>query len=249
MRNSTGGISWHWLAWRHQNLWKPTTLQIEHALKTHSTKATVLIVIGASAGWMMPTSWLVQFEKIITIDIDPLAGWLFKTRHGSALSQAGRKLSHLRGDGLLLLSQLKRTYPDALFWFDNVLGQLRFLADRSNRANETQQRISQLKLQLKNCEWGSLHDRYSGAVNPNQTTQLAAWLSPSPVDLSSENGQQWLRKIGAKGAWLDHLTQDVFAPGTQVANIFWPFRKDYGHWLELGFAPTNDGARPCPCMN
>ena len=106
--NHTGGMAWHWLAWRSQARWAPTSLAIEKWLLAnaeafkpgHVKGQPSLLLIGASAGWMMPSQWLKQFAKVDTYDIDPLAAVLFKWRHGAALKSAGTELHCHKRDAL-----------------------------------------------------------------------------------------------------------------------------------------------------
>ncbi|MEY4663053.1 MAG: hypothetical protein RLZZ239_1526, partial [Pseudomonadota bacterium] len=58
-----------------------------------------LVLMGASAGWMLPTLWLQQFEEIHAWDIDPLAAPLFKWRHARELQRHGTTLQFHTGDG------------------------------------------------------------------------------------------------------------------------------------------------------
>ena len=111
-----------------------------------------LVLIGPSAGWMLPTEWLTQFEEVHAWDIDPLAAPLFRWRHGQALKRAGTRLNLHTGDGLAQLDELTRTLPSAFFWFDNVLGQLRF-TDPSPDA--VVQRLKNLQRQLQRVAWGN----------------------------------------------------------------------------------------------
>ena len=85
--NLTGGPAWHWQAWRSEKAWAPTVDALETWLLAQTTPETprTLLLIGASAGWMMPHLGLQQFKESHTFDIDPLAGHLFKWRHGKKL--------------------------------------------------------------------------------------------------------------------------------------------------------------------
>ena len=89
--NVTGGLFWHWQAWRSQAAWKPTVDSLEAWLKLQTKGQTpdTLVIIGASAGWMMPVGWLCQFKEVHTFDIDPLAAPLFRWRHGQELLAPG----------------------------------------------------------------------------------------------------------------------------------------------------------------
>jgi hypothetical protein len=67
-----------------------------------------LVPIGASAGWMLPTAWLSQFDEIHAWDIDPLAAPLFRWRHERTLKRQGTALHLHTGDGLALLPDIMR---------------------------------------------------------------------------------------------------------------------------------------------
>ena len=190
-----------------------------------------LVLIGGSAGWMLPTEWLIQFEEVHAWDIDPLAAPLFRWRHGQALKREGTRLNLHTGDGLAQLDELTRTIPTAFFWFDNVLGQLRF-TDPSPDAVE--QRLNHLQRQLKTVAWGSVHDRMSGPHTPGTHFSVARH-SVAGWAMETLEGQTWLLQMGAISPWLDHLTEGVLPKGTPVQHTAWPFKPRYAHWLEMGW--------------
>ncbi|MEY4662535.1 MAG: hypothetical protein RLZZ239_1008, partial [Pseudomonadota bacterium] len=110
-------------------------------------------------------------------DIDPLAAPLFKWRHARELQRHGTTLQFHTGDGLAQLAELVQRMPQAFFWFDNVLGQLRFIeppvAHRAPHAaprpqthhdpsDATHRRLKALQKTLAPVSWGSVHDRMSG---------------------------------------------------------------------------------------
>lgn len=190
-----------------------------------------LVLIGGSAGWMLPTEWLTQFEEVHAWDIDPLAAPLFRWRHGQALKRAGTRLNQHTGDGLAQLDAWTRTLPSAFFWFDNVLGQLRF-TDPSPDA--VAQRLNHLQRQLKGLAWGSVHDRMSGRHTPGTHFPVACH-SVAGLAMETPEGQAWLLQMGAISPWLDHLTEGVLPQGTPVQYTAWPFKPRYAHWLEMGW--------------
>jgi hypothetical protein len=235
--NLTGGLAWHWLAWRSKARWAPTSQAIENwLLSTAQTSSPSnpenrpsLLLIGASAGWMMSSLWLQKFAKVDTFDIDPRAALLFKWRHGKALQASGTELHCNTRDALQDLPALLSANPEACVFFDNVLGQLRF----QNPATDWQQverRLKQIKVHLKGREWGSLHDRMSGPC-----TQPIALDSALPVRHPDWHDQHWLTQLDAQSPWLDHLTQDVFPTGVSVQNFAWNFSANYRHWLQAGW--------------
>ena len=190
-----------------------------------------LVLIGGSAGWMLPTEWLIQFEEVHAWDIDPLAAPLFRWRHGQALKREGTRLNLHTGDGLAQLDEWTRILPTAFFWFDNVLGQLRF-TDPSPDAVE--QRLKNLQRQLKSVAWGSVHDRMSGPHTPGTHFSVARH-SVAGLAMETPEGQAWLLQMGAISPWLDHLTEGVLPKGTPVQHTAWPFKPRYAHWLEMGW--------------
>ena len=235
--NLTGGIAWHWLAWRSQARWASTSQAIEHWLlnQAHVFKASgvanqpSLLLIGASAGWMMSTQWLQQFARVDTFDIDPWAAPLFKWRHGAALKRHGVALHCHTCDALQDLPRLLSAHPKACVFFDNVLGQVRF-QHPANDWQVVEKKLQQLKVTLKGREWGSVHDRMSGP-----TLEDIPAGSTLPVRHPDWHDQHWLTQLNAQSPWLDHLTHSVFPAGVQVQDFAWNFSPRYRHWLQAAW--------------
>jgi hypothetical protein len=232
--NLTGGLHWHWRAWRAGARWDSIRSDIENWLLSHTLESDHLILIGASAGWMMSDAWLSRFKTVDTWDIDPLAAMLFKWRHARVLRQQGVHLQCHTSDAITLLPQLLNEHPKAIFFFDNVLGQIRF---QTHTIAQAEKRLQAITHTLRGRTWGSVHDRMSGPVE-------RAWMNtPMPGAHTAISGdknegtqtQQWLGQLGAKSPWLDHLTGDIFAPGTAITNMAWPMQTAYWHWLQAGW--------------
>ena len=235
--NLTGGPAWHWQAWRSEKAWAPTVDALETWLLAQTTPETprTLLLIGASAGWMMPHLWLQQFKEIHTFDIDPLAGHLFKWRHGKKLQAHGVRLACHTQNALANLPALLKTHPQACVFFDNVLGQLRFNSTDIKLVEKNMTRCVQA---LKGREWGSVHDRMSGPVSGELALSLAkgAALPQTSGHLDKgEDAQKWLTSIQAQSPWLDHLTGKVFEREIAVHNMAWAFKPNYWHWLQAGW--------------
>ncbi len=233
--NPSGGFFWHLRAWRSQALWQATRLQIGQWLAQVKPRAPELLLIGASAGWMMDSAWLQGFSRVRTFDMDPLAAPLFRARHGRALQASRTELHCHTSDALAHLPTLLQAHPASAVLFDNVLGQLRF---HCRSVAETGERIERLKHALQRREWGSLHDAYSGAIRaawPVQDQPAMRCGPDAPTSAEAAANAAWLRQMGAQGDWLDHLTADVFAPGTALHHIAWPYRPSYCHWLQAGW--------------
>jgi hypothetical protein len=231
LANPTGGWWWHARAWRRQRSWQATTRQMQDWWLQTAPAAQRLVLIGASAGWMMSDAWLTRHREIETWDIDPWARRLFEWRHGQALRSAGVRWTHHAGDAWLQTEAWLRASAESVFWFDNVLGQLRFALE----LDLARKRIEAVKHLMQGTRWGSVHDRYSGPLAQPCAKGAAPWRSTSGVDLEDRAAQDWLHGWGARAPWLDHLTERVFESATPVLNLAWPIQPNWGHWLELGW--------------
>jgi hypothetical protein len=240
-RNPSGGLLWHWRGWRNQTRWEPTREQIANWLSTIEPETERLLLIGASAGWMLPMAWLLRFKHLEIWDLDPWAPWFFRRRHGGALKQAGVTWRYHTGDALARLPELLVQDPQAFVFFDNVLGQLRFMQKAkpaSEQVRQTEQALQQAVAQLQGRHWASIHDRLSGPVD-DISAQRGMLSARTGLVMPDERQQlrsdrAWLNILGAQGEWLDHLTATVFPPGQTVKDMAWPFRPRYWHWLQAG---------------
>lgn len=236
--NPSGGLAWHWRAWRRQQDWAPTRAAIAHWLASGTPTNRHLLLLGPSAGWMLPTDWLQRFESVTAVDLDPWARRLFALRHGRRLSAAGVRWRYLTQDALSTLPALLEEHPEACVLFDNLLGQLRFHAGKLASAADTaamEARLQALTGLLKGREWGSLHDLVSGPVSRTLSADESAIFPPVRMSFAGEAVASGLFPVGAQGPWLDHLTAKVLPPGTPVQRMAWRFSADYGHVLEAGW--------------
>ena len=141
----TGGLNWHVHAHYAQARWQPTLHLIEQFLANVTPQSEHLLLIGGSAGWMMPHSWLRRFKRIDAYDIDPLAQSLFNWRHGRALRHSNTQITHHRQDAMVHLPDILAQHPQASIWFDNMLGQHRY---RIRNEVQVEQDLSALKTTL-----------------------------------------------------------------------------------------------------
>ena len=244
----TGGLNWHVHAARSLHRWLPTRELIAQFLAQVQPTQTHLVLIGCSAGWMLPTPWLARFQQIDVYDIDPLVPFLFGLRHARALKAQGVHIHYHRSDAIAGLPLLLQEHPDACLWFDNVLGQLGF---RLGDEDMAERQLRQLKTMLKGRSWGSLHDVYSGPIDPDlplPSCEPVMWTRLD--DLQEEKArvrmdqqeishadaaQALLSKLNATGVWHDHSTQAVFDKGTLTTMLPWAFKPRYWHWLQAAW--------------
>lgn len=248
--NPSGGLRWHWRAWRSAASWSPTSAHIAAWLASVQPRSKKLLLLGPSAGWMLPTEWLLRFESIDAMDLDPFAGWLFGWRHGAALKAAGIRWHYQTGDALAELPRLLTAHPRACVLLDNLLGQLRFHAPAwQDPMVYTSQKLAEIKRTLHGREWGSLHDFLSGPAQGLSLGQAfpSARRSVAGQDAERQADVAWLAAAKPQGEWLDHLTDQVFTDGTLVQDIPWAFSPDYWHWLQAGWVqPLGMSAESSP---
>jgi hypothetical protein len=174
----TGGLSWHWSAYRARHAWAPSKEAIEQFLLTYKPQTQELLLIGGSAGWMMSSKWLSQFKQITIIDIDPLARFFFQYVHGRALKQSDTSWRFERRDALQELPLLLKSHPNALVFFDNVLGQQ---CIRLKDEALVERLLSRIKQTLKERAWGSIHDVYSGPIDSDPLPTKATLITPNNI--------------------------------------------------------------------
>ena len=247
--NPSGGLFWHWHAWRHKAQWADTCDDIALWLRempaspsspAASSKSDELLILGASAGWMMSSDWLQGFARVTTFDLDRWAAPLFRWRHGAALRASGTTLHCHTADALTQLDTVLQAHPRALVLLDNVLGQLRF---HTPSVDEASARIARIAKRLHGRRWGSVHDAFSGRTLRKPGTGLPAMqrsLQPARTPEGKAPARavalgRFSRQLQAQGDWLDHLTDQVFPTGTPVHHMAWAYRPGYCHWLQAGW--------------
>ena len=234
----TGGLNWHLHAFQSQKRWKPTVAHIEHFLLRCQPRHTHLLLIGCSAGWMMPTAWLTQFTQIDAYDIDPIAQRLFNWRHGRALRNSQTHITHHRQDAMAHLPELLAKHPQASIWFDNMLGQHRY---RIRDEVQVEQDLRALKITLAGRDWGSVHDLLSGHTLATRAQNLRLQdirRNVHPSDMDAAFNQSLVQSLQAQGIWFDHLTSHVFADDAPTTLIPWEFKPRYWHWLQAGWVTS-----------
>lgn len=244
----TGGLNWHVHAAQSLQRWLPTRELIAQFLAQVEPGSSKLVLIGCSAGWMLPTPWLARFKQIEVYDIDPLVPVLFGLRHARHLKAQGVQVRYHRSDAIAGLPSLLQQHPDACLWFDNVLGQLGF---RLGDEDMAERQLRQLKTMLKGRSWGSLHDVYSGPIDaglPLPQVQALPWtrLDDQPEEQAqvkmnqqtmshADAAQALLGQLNATGVWHDHSTQEVFEKQTLTSMMPWAFKPRYWHWLQAAW--------------
>ncbi len=246
VRDTTGGLRWHWRAFLRRRHWRAASERIADWLDSTRPASTQLLLIGGSAGWMMSGRWLQRFARIDLVDIDPHAPRLFRFNHGRALRASGTELHFLQEDAMAGLERLLDRHPDASVFFDNVLGQHMY---RVRDIERTEAELDRIALRLAGRDWGSLHDLFSGPADPRAApaTPVLGFDAQRDADGLTVAGlygtplhRTLLAQLGGHGEWVDHLTTGVFPVGTCSRLIGWSFLPTYAHWLQAGWVAGPD---------
>lgn len=212
----SGGLAWHWRAWRGAQRHRPFRLAVESWLAGWSPPCARLILVGPSAGWTLPGVWLSQFQEILAIDLDPLAPWLFALNHPVRRTE----LRWLRGDLVTELPRHLRAWPDAAVLFCNVLGQL------AVEREDHELVLAELPRMLRRHHWASFHDCYTGDVSRQEFESLV------PFRLQRRMSADDLQRLGLGGEWRDHGTGQLFPAQHSRAYFPWWILEDKLHWIE-----------------
>ncbi len=220
----TGGLFWHLraLVARH-TLWTPFRAQLEDWLAGWAPPTRSLLLVGPSAGWSLPDSFLTRFDHLHAVDIDPAASALFGLLHGGALRSAGVCLSWSRTDFFADPAGVLAAHPEAAVLFCNVAGQR---CVQVSDAAAVEAEMVALQALLQGSAWASFHDLLSAKTN----------VAPPAWSLSRHMGaQELLASRGLGGEWFDHLTGGLLPLHAARRILPWRFKRGRLHLIEAGW--------------
>ncbi|MBX3022201.1 MAG: hypothetical protein KF799_11050 [Bdellovibrionales bacterium] len=156
----SGGMLYHWRAWRSRSRWQPFVNALSAWLGEWRT-GEELVLIGPSAGYTLPVDFLKRFAKITAYDLDPLAPTFFRRHHRGLAVEFHRQDVFWREARLSLepLKELLSRHPQAAFLFSNVLGQL--LLEGTAEESEWLRFLTDLRRTLGSRDWASYHDVFT----------------------------------------------------------------------------------------
>ncbi len=220
----SGGLVWHWRALWRRRYWMDFIDSVAAALDHWHPPQKKLLLLGPSAGWCLPTDFLVRFKEINAIDLDPLAERIFRFNHGRPLNNAGTKLNFDLENIFTSFDAILERFPDHAILFPNMLGQhLYHVADTDTARVE----IEAVKEKLASRHWASIHDRLSGKIRSG---------APLPTSFSTREAltpESLAIKLGLSGEWVDHLTTHVLPEGTERRLVGWRLLDSWIHIVEI----------------
>ncbi len=218
MQFSTGGVGYHWRAWRFKDpLWQNYLDNIAQWLINWEQRNDQILLIGPSAGYSLPLPFLQRYKQVLVNDIDPLARILFRRRFNDLNIKSISE--NLIGDNGKKLIKLCHSRPmDILFC--NILGQITAMKKPVGAL---------IKNLPTNINYASYHDLFSFTGNYH-------WLCER-LDLSENlSGEEIIKKfLQLSGNPLieieDHGISTVFSQREKTL-IHWEIAPNRHHLIE-----------------
>jgi hypothetical protein len=177
--NPAGGVGYHLRARRHaRRLWEPFRFSLGEWLLSWTPPEPTLVLVGPSAGYNLQPFLFERFERVLVLEPDPIARFLFARRLARAPLERRPALEFVKEDHLVrhperLAPRLERAGPAALL-FSNVLGQVVLLLDEEQPGPALAAVEHAVRAALVGRSWASFHDRVSGPVPPSFEGTLRA---------------------------------------------------------------------------
>jgi hypothetical protein len=224
VRDITGGLHWHLRAMIGRlYLWRPFLDDLREWLAGWTPQSDSLLIIGASAGWSLPDEFLARFKSIHCIDMDELAGPLFKLVH----HRVKERVQFHQRDFFAQPGACLADFPHAAVLLCNIAGQRCF---QLKNPNATLSELAALRQRLQFREWASFHDLLSsGTTTDFRAVEIARRDQPEAI----------VSRFHLSGEWHDHLTHALLPEDWPRRIIPWRFGARQLHLIEAGFSPIS----------
>ena len=206
-----------------RSLWVPFRAGVADWLATWTPPCDELLLVGPSAGWCLPDSFLTPFARLLAFDIDPAAQPLFRLLHGGALRRAGVSLAWTQADFFADIPSILAAHPNAAVLFCNVAGQR---CIQTPDAQVVEAEMVRLRVLLRGRNWASFHDLLSGRASLD--------LPQRQLDRRME-AHDLIAAYGLGGEWYDHSTGQLLPQGVPRRILPWRFQRGRLHLIEAGW--------------
>jgi hypothetical protein len=236
----TGGWRYHARAWRfRRGIWAPYVDAVAQWLARWSPPERDLLVIGPSAGYTLPASFLERFDTITAVDPDPTARWLFTRRFARTIASRRAFAWDLRDPLGLTEGVFDPARFDALLdahrasavLFSNVLGQLHLLDADDRHRDALDAWFSSLPTRLEPRSFASYHDRFTSALCPAIDGSLHSGGPLANEDLGALVYVTASESSAEPAEIVDHRTGNLF-PGLPREFFSWQIAPRRWHVIE-----------------
>lgn len=232
--NPAGGLRYHLRAYRNSDeLWAPFRAGVGEWLeKTWAPRRDTLVIFGPSGGYCMNWHWLKRFQRIVAVDPDPLARWIFnrRMRRSGVYAQLKWVPENLFANGPGGFRKLLEAEPGAAILFSNLIGQLPLVLSDGDLASFR----AELGILLRDRSWASFHDRLSGTLEPRIQDGSVFPARPSESELIERFFRASVRGGEAPSALelLDHGTEQFFPAEMERRYFSWEIDPGQFHLIE-----------------
>lgn len=236
--NPAGGLRYHLRAYRYsETLWQPFRWALGEWLLGWEPPEKTLVMVGPSGGYTTQPFLFERFERLICLEPDPVARFVFKRRLARAPLESRPTLEFITDDRLVhhpdKLVALLETLGDAAVLFSNILGQVRVLLGASSEEEPAFVRVrEEVRRALANRSYASYHDRVSGHPRPEGSDKpMIADDQLSNAELV-ESLYPADTRVGEDAELLDHFTQGFFPRDLEHAYFVWELEPGWFHLIE-----------------
>jgi hypothetical protein len=249
--NPAGGVNYHLRARRHaKKLWEPFRWSLGQWLLGWSPPEPNLVLVGPSAGYNLQPFLFERFERVVVLEPDPIARWLFR-RHLARVPLDRQPQLEFRGEDHLvhhperLLALLATLEPSALL-FANVLGQITMLLDAEAPGAELEAVKAGVRAAMSKRSWASFHDRVSGPLPPDIEGLITSPRRWSDADVL-ERAYHAAPGTGPVFELDDHHSEGFFPEELPHHYLRWELEPGSHHLIEaVASVEAREGARRGP---
>jgi hypothetical protein len=209
----------------------------EYLLRWQPTAKTLLLV-GPSGGYCLQPFLFERFERVVCLEPDPVARWVFRRKLKEAPLERRPLLEFIAEDNLVRyperLPKLARSLGDCAVLFSNVLGQVRGLLGIDDESPELERVRVAVRETIAGRAFASFHDRVSGPLRPNFTQPYCSEHRLTDDELKNclFKHSGWLGKSAEEVELLDHLSAGFFSAELPHAYFTWPLEPGRYHVIE-----------------
>jgi hypothetical protein len=237
--NPAGGIRYHLRALQYSNsLWQPFRWSIGEFLLRFQPNTTTLLVVGPSAGYCLQPFLFERFERLVCLEPEPIARYLFARRIKHATLERTPKIEYVTEDHLVeypeRLPELALRLGDCAVLFSNVLGQLRGLLEIDEPDSPKLLRVrNAIHAVTAKHAFVSFHDRVSGRVRPSFVPPFRSLHRLSDDEVATKLYKNHLTGDKAEPrTLLDHFTSNLFDAELPHEYFTWQLEPGAYHLIE-----------------
>ncbi len=226
--NLAGGMIYHYHAVKFKaTFWQSYLQHVQKFLDSWEPKNEQLLLIGPSGGYSLPEKLVARYQRLVAVDIDPIAEAIFKNRFpGSNVLWINEDVFKLdRGLQVDSFREFLRKFSNSDILFCNVLGQLPIYY-KISAADEYALWLKDLFGLIKDYNYASYHDIFSFKGNAKVKSEFENFDNQiTPESLA-------LRFLETPPAEMqDHFVSSLFAERSRMV-IYWQLNKDSHHFIE-----------------